>query len=87
MQVKRPLSQLPKLRSTECGRRVHVSLVGIVLRLLADRQSDDVAAIRCRDRLKLPGRAVADGLDALLESPGVRITIARPGSLEILRQL
>src|SRR5258708_27733976 len=35
----------------------------------ADRQSDDVAAIGCSDRFKLLGRAVADGLDTLLESP------------------
>jgi hypothetical protein len=55
--------------------------------LWADRQSDDVAAKGCSDRSKLLGRAVADGLDTLLESPGVKMATMRPGSPEILRQL
>jgi hypothetical protein len=53
-----------------------------------DRRSHEVTAIGCGDHFKLLGRAVADGLGTLLESSWSEDDYhARPGSLEILRQL
>ena len=47
--------------------------------LWADRQSDDVAAIRCSDRLKLVGRAIADGLGTSIETSGSENDYHAPG--------
>ena len=55
--------------------------------LWADRRSNHVTAIGCSDCFKFLGRTVADGLDTSLNPFGVRRTIMRPGSLEILRHL